>query len=119
MDVTKVNENRINEAQIRGQAEAGKTQGAASAESTKNAKKATPQGISKIDHAAAKVEWSPEAEVAVEGLNAAKEAPSVRTEKVAALKAAIANGTYKMDSQKIADAMIQRNLEEGILTRKS
>ncbi len=118
MDITKIKDGRVQEAQVRNTGDAGKAQGAGQAENASKTKKIGIGAATKTPHAAAKVEWSPEAEVAVEGLETAKATPDIRPDKVAALKAQIANGTYKMDPQKIADSMIQKSLEESVLARR-
>lgn len=41
------------------------------------------------------------------------EGPPVAVDRVAALKAAIANGSYKIDADAIADRMIAQDLPEG------
>lgn len=65
------------------------------------------------------VKWSAEADLIAEGVQAAKESPDVRADRVAELKAAIRGGTYKTDAKAIAEKMIQSSFEEGLLTRKS
>jgi negative regulator of flagellin synthesis FlgM len=44
----------------------------------------------------------------------AHEAPDVREEKIAALKARIAEGRYKIDADAIADRMVDEHLKAGI-----
>jgi negative regulator of flagellin synthesis FlgM len=44
----------------------------------------------------------------------ASEAPDVREEKIAALKARIAEGRYKIDADAIADRMVDDHLKMGI-----
>jgi negative regulator of flagellin synthesis FlgM len=44
----------------------------------------------------------------------ANEAPDVREEKIAALKARIAEGKYKVDADAIADRMVDEHLKLGI-----
>ena len=64
-----------------------------------------------------KVTLSPDSLVVTEGVQMAKDAPDVRADRVAELKAAIKGGTYKVDAKAVADRMIQSSLEESILTR--
>ncbi len=42
--------------------------------------------------------------------------PDIRAEKVAKLKKLIAEGNYKIDSEKIADAMISETIKDEILS---
>ncbi|NCN40156.1 flagellar biosynthesis anti-sigma factor FlgM [bacterium] len=65
----------------------------------------------------AKVQWSSQAKLANEVLSNAKASSGVRADRVAALKAAIADGSYKVDSKALADKMIATSLEDDILTR--
>lgn len=65
-----------------------------------------------------KVKWSEDAELATEALHTAKATPDVRASKVAELRAAIKNGTYKVDAHKVAENMIQASLEEDLLSKK-
>jgi len=52
------------------------------------------------------VQFSDEALLRTEAYKAATAAPDVRRDKVEAIKAQIANGTYEIDSQKIAERML-------------
>ncbi len=65
------------------------------------------------------VKWSAESELIADGIHHAKQSSDTRSEKVAALKAAIRNGTYKVDPRQVADKMIQSSLEDDLLTRKA
>ncbi len=116
MDITKVGDHKINETQISQNQEAQKASIAkkvgVSAEKAKEAQKTIPSKY--LD----KIEFSGDAIAASEGVEAAKTAPDIRAEKVAALKAAVKNGTYKTDAKQIADSMIQKSFEESLLTRK-
>lgn len=47
-----------------------------------------------------------------EALEAVKGAPDVRMDRIAELKAAIADGSYKIDSLKLADKMLRTHLTE-------
>lgn len=113
MDISKLNTDRINQDRA---AETQKSKQAQVKVSTdKGAEnKATEQAQSS---SAANVQWSSNALRANEALAIAKNAPDVRADRVAELKAAIANGTYKTDSKAIAEKMISSSLEDDLLTR--
>ena len=53
-----------------------------------------------------KVEFSQNAKSFSAALKAAKELPEVRTEKVEALRKAISEGTYRIDSNAVAEKLI-------------
>jgi flagellar biosynthesis anti-sigma factor FlgM len=115
MDITKVNDTKINEAQISQNQESQK------ASQLKKVNVGTTQSAAASSKAAKyldKIDFSGDAAVAAEGIEAAKTSPDVRAEKVAHLKAAIKNGTYNPDAKNIADSMIQKSLEDSLLTRK-
>ncbi len=57
------------------------------------------------------VTLSPEAMLRTSIHTAAQNAPDVRQEKVNAIKQDVANGTYKVDSRKIAAKMLKENAE--------
>ena len=65
-----------------------------------------------------KVKWSEDALLLSKGIEAAKSAPDVRQEKVAALKKAVSEGSYKVDADAVADRMIHESLADSLLTRK-
>jgi flagellar biosynthesis anti-sigma factor FlgM len=117
MDITKVGDNKINESQVSQSQNAQKNSQIQKVNvGTQTAAEAKKAEASKyLD----KLELSGDASVAAEGLQAAKNTPDVRAEKVAALKAAIQSGTYKPDAKAVADSMIQKSFEESLLTRKA
>lgn len=53
-----------------------------------------------------KIDISPEAKEYQFAINKLKDIPEIRSEKVNAIKAQIKSGTYKVDSKKIAEKMI-------------
>jgi len=119
MDITKVaDKNKINEAQIssaQGANQSAKARGLkeAQAENTKL------RGSSEISTGNEKVEWSENASLAMEAMNEVKASPDVRADRVAELKAAVKNGTYKIDADKVAERMIQSSIEEALFTKKA
>ena len=115
MDITKLGSDRVHQQDA---AQTQKSQGSKAAERTseQNASVAQTTNASKSSNAS-NVKWSSEAKLANEALALAKAAPDARTDKVANIKAAIANGTYKVDSKAVADRMIQSSLEDDLLTR--
>jgi negative regulator of flagellin synthesis FlgM len=61
-----------------------------------------------------KVSLSPEAKLRTEAYKAAQDAPEVRHDKVAAIKAQIASGEYTVDSRKIAEKLVRDELDLGV-----
>lgn len=59
-----------------------------------------------------KIEFSDNAKILMEAIEAVKNAPEVRLDKIAELKAAIAEGSYKIDSATLADKMLRTHLTE-------
>ncbi|MEZ4814736.1 MAG: flagellar biosynthesis anti-sigma factor FlgM [Bdellovibrionota bacterium] len=59
-----------------------------------------------------RIEFSDNAKILMEAVEAVKNAPDVRLDRVAELKAAIAGGTYKVDSVALADKMLRTHLAE-------
>ena len=84
-----------------------------------------PQKIEKTNEEAAKarkeraasrsegdrVNLSDEAKLRTEAFGAASAAPEVRSDKVAAIKAQVASGEYRIDTRKIAENMVKEDLE--------
>ncbi len=68
-----------------------------------------------VDYA---VNLSPEAkrnmEMRAKALEIARNTPDIREDKVADIKAAIANGTYKVDPGKVADGMLREAIKDKI-----
>lgn len=58
----------------------------------------------------ASVEISDNARLMQKAMQAAKNAPESRADKVQQLKKAILNGSYKVDSQKVADKLVDEHL---------
>lgn len=116
MDVSKLRDaspERIQDSKVRDSGSAAKTGRvkATDAGATSSTKDAAPTNDTD------KVRLSHDSVALKEGIEAAKAAPSSRADKVAALKTAIQNGTYKMDNKAIAEKMIQHSLEDDLLTR--
>lgn len=59
-----------------------------------------------------KIEFSDNAKILMDAIEAVKNAPDVRLDRIAELKAAIADGTYKVDSATLADKMLRTHLTE-------
>ncbi len=118
MDISKINEQKISETNIsqaqKNQKNSGVTQkGDLASQATESTNKT--KGAKYLD----RLELSTDSEIAAEALETAKNSQLVRSDKVAALKSAIKNGTYKPDVKSVADSMIQKSLEDSLLTRKS
>lgn len=58
-----------------------------------------------------RISFSDEAKLRTEALSAATSTPDVRREKVAAIKARIESGEYEIDTRKIAQKMVEEDLE--------
>ena len=94
----------------------------------KNAKKA--QNVSLIDTLAPaaeethdgsteKVQLSDRAQFMREATEIAQNSPDVRADKVKALKEKIKGGHYKVDSHKVAEAMIKDSVDEALASKSS
>ena len=99
----------------------GKVRGTASSQKAKQSGDVKSSdgniGASETGHSSEKVRLSTDAHSILEGVEAAKHAPDVRAEKVAALRNSIKNGTYKMDNNAIAEKMLRASIEDDLLTR--
>ncbi len=114
MDIKKLGSDRVS------QHEAAQTQKSQASKATaQNSEAANALEASQTARTAlaSNVKWSSDAKLATEALAIAKASPDTRSEKVASLKAAIANGSYKVDSKAVADRMIESSLEDDLLTR--
>jgi negative regulator of flagellin synthesis FlgM len=113
MDITKTRTDKATEAQVSSlqQATRSKASKGAEADAATNATAST--------ETSGFVRWSPDAALLAEGVQEAKAAPDARADKVAELKAAIQNGTYKIDARAVADRMLQSSFEEAVLSRKA
>ena len=114
MDITKISSDRVQERQTQ---EANQSQKAQSAAQQRGDARANGAEGSGPANKAENVKWSSDAKLASEALATAKASPDVRADRVAALKAAIADGSYKVDSKTLADKMISRSLEDDLLAR--
>lgn len=59
-----------------------------------------------------KVELSADTALFAEGVKDARNAPDVRADKVAQLRAAVREGSYKVDAKAVADRILKDNMEE-------
>lgn len=57
-----------------------------------------------------KVELSESAQLIQKAIELTKTAPETRTEKIASLKASIKDGSYKVETQKIADKLVDEHV---------
>lgn len=118
MDISKLGSDRIQQDRV-GTKDATQTQKSTASQAAENANVnngAQATNVAK-SNTSSNVKWSANAKLADEALAIAKNSPDVRPDKVAALKAAIANGTYKVDSKALADRMIEHSLQDDLLTR--
>mgnify|MGYP003388538428 CR=1 FL=1 len=115
MDISKFRSDspdKISDGKLRGTSAANKTNKNASIGETKSS---TPSATEQVH--SERVRLSQDARGLQEGVEAAKQTPEERAEKVAALKEQNKNGTYKTDSKAIAEKMIRSSIEEDLLTR--
>jgi negative regulator of flagellin synthesis FlgM len=86
------------------------TQGMKPAQSEKNP---PPSGVSSPDAGSDRVEISPQSRDIKKIHEILATTPEMRTEKVAALKKAVADGTYKVKAEDVADKMIKEMVFES------
>ncbi len=108
MDISKVSADKIRESTIKGTDSADSAKKKENLENLSEAKQSVAQ----------RVKWSDNASLLSEGVQSVKNSPDVRKDKVAALKAQIQKGEYRLDADKVADRMIQDSLENEVLSRK-
>lgn len=117
MDITKLRSDpttdKITDGKLKGTSSAQKTKKTSDAAAARNT--VAPHSVE--PSGAEKVRLSQDVRSIQEGVDAARQAPDVRSEKVAALKNSIKNGTYKVDEKAIAEKMLQNSIEEDLLTR--
>ena len=111
MDISKLRNDPVVDTKVREKARSEK----AGKANQKPAEELT--AIRKDPKGAERVRLSEDLKMAQEGLDIAKASPDVRAQKVAELKAAIKNGTYKVDNKELAEKMIRSALEDDVLTR--
>ncbi|MBU6375904.1 MAG: flagellar biosynthesis anti-sigma factor FlgM [Bdellovibrionales bacterium] len=96
------------------------TSDAASAAATSASKRSEKADASKaaaasrVDAGAANTEISGKAREFARAKEVAAQAPDVREDRIAELKAKIAAGNYKVNSQAIADRMVDEHIASGI-----
>jgi negative regulator of flagellin synthesis FlgM len=112
MELNKVGTDSVQQGQVSEQTATQKSQAAKENQAGSKAQDAQKSGQAK-----SAVKWSADSQLLSEGLELAKAAPDVRSDKIAQIKQAIQNGTYKADSKKIADRMIQASLEDDLASR--
>lgn len=118
MDVNKIQQDRVSEKIIEKQIQnADKLRQARSADKSSAVKnlEGLPLDSSPVLDHSEKINFSQDVALAKEALQLARQAPDVRRDKVDAIKAAIKNGTYKVDNEKVAEAMLKRHAEDAIL----
>jgi negative regulator of flagellin synthesis FlgM len=91
------------------------TTSAAASKRTDKSSEAVKAGPAKqADPGAAKTEISAKAREFAQAKAVAGEAPDVREQKIADIKARIASGKYEVNAQAIADRMVDEHLTSGI-----
>lgn len=78
-------------------------------------KKAAPTESKVVDSGSAKTEISGRARDMAQAKSVAQSSPDVREDRIAALKAKIAEGKYQVDAQKVADKMVDEHLQTASL----
>jgi len=114
MDISKLRSDRVGDAKV---SDSKGTGAGAKAKSVQAGEASAAERVP--NQSIENVKLSEESSLLADGIQHAKNSPDTRSEKVAALKAAIRNGSYKIDSRGIADKMIQSSLEDDLLSRKS
>lgn len=77
-----------------------------------NAATSVEKGTQIKETTLSKIEFSDNAKILMEAIEAVKNAPDVRLDKIAELKAMIAEGNYKVDSATLADKMLRAHITE-------
>ena len=109
----KVNQSTSNQVQSPDAKGAGKAQAAKGADkASKTAKTEKPDA--RVDNGDTKTELSDRAREMAQAKSIASDAPDVREDKIAALKARIASGEYKVNHEAVADRMVDEHLRSGI-----
>jgi negative regulator of flagellin synthesis FlgM len=108
MDISKLSGEKIRDKNLKGVDNSDATKKQENLEQLAGAKQNITQNV----------KWTENADLLSEGVRSVKNSPDVRKDKVAALKAQIQSGQYKVDADKVADKMLQESLENEILSRK-
>ncbi|MCM2280001.1 MAG: flagellar biosynthesis anti-sigma factor FlgM [Oligoflexia bacterium] len=111
MRVSQTGNNQIQGADTTGVSGAKQAQRTKTAEA---AQKAAAAAGAVATEGAARTEISGRAKELAKAKELANAAPDVREERVAALKAKIAAGKYKVDADAVADRMVDEHLKAGI-----
>ncbi len=94
-----------------GEASGAKHSGrAAATHEAKQSEKASPAGVDRDIYSGAKTEISSKSKEFAQAKALASETPDVREDRVADLKRKIADGTYKIDGESIADRLVDDHL---------
>jgi negative regulator of flagellin synthesis FlgM len=90
------------------------TSAGATKRTEKSSESAKAAAAKQVDTGAAKAEISPKAREFAQAKAVAGQAPDVREQKIADIKARIAAGKYEVNAQAIADRMVDEHLTSGI-----
>ena len=96
---------------IQGADVSGAKQTSRATETQKTKKSDQAQGTTQVESDGATTNISPRAREMLQANAAAKSAPDVREEKIAELKRRIAAGSYQVDTDKVADHMVDDHLK--------
>lgn len=107
MELNKVNSNQVGATQVSEQSKLQKKTAVDVNDSAATKSSVAPSGD--------RVEISSDASIMAKAMDAVRSASDVRADRVAELKKAIHNGTYKVDAKKVADKMLDSSIEEGAL----
>jgi negative regulator of flagellin synthesis FlgM len=106
----KVEHSRNNPTQNNESVNAKQSGRANAAQEAKKSEKTTASESDRSTHSGARTEISAKAKEFAAAKAAATEAPDVREDKVSDLKRRIADGSYKIDTESVADRMVDDHL---------
>lgn len=109
MDIAKIRSDKVQDAQIKDLQKSEKS--GTTAAVVKTGVVPNSEGLTQ-KVSSENVKFSDNAGLFAEALQTAKNAPNVRPDRVAELKASIKNGTYKVDSHAVAEKMLKSAVDE-------
>jgi negative regulator of flagellin synthesis FlgM len=114
MRVSPSNSNSIQASDLTSTDKTEKTEKTRKTDKSEAAEKSAKSGASANAAASTKTELSAKGREMAQAKAAASDAPDVREEKIAELKRRIAAGNYSVDSNAVADRMVDDHLRSGI-----
>ncbi|NDD91776.1 flagellar biosynthesis anti-sigma factor FlgM [bacterium] len=110
----KISSNNSNATVQNKSVQSGDAAAASAAKRTERSEASRAVAASNADISSAKTEISGKAREFAKAKEVAGQAPDVREDRIAELKAKIAAGNYKVNAQAIADRMVDEHLSSGI-----